>query len=155
MTITIDEKKALCLSLTLSGNEKVQSGREKLHLAELLRKDMEGEVVVDPEPDPEPDEVVAALRYVAALAPAFATDADPGRTGALEVVATDPADRFVVEVSGSVAVHDGPAPEGAFVLRGRATDLLESLTLRQPMSAEIPETHRWLFDPLKAVFSEQ
>jgi uncharacterized protein (TIGR03083 family) len=107
------------------------------------------------EPVVEPDEVVAALVYAAALAPAFAATRDADRSGSLEVVATEPAVRFVVEVAGTVVVHEGSAPAGAVSITGRAVDLVEGLSLRAPFAPPIEEDERWLIEGLAEVFDQR
>jgi uncharacterized protein (TIGR03083 family) len=104
----------------------------------------------------EPDEVVGSLRYVAALGPAFTVASGPrGRTGVFAVEVTDPDERFVVELGERVLVHDGPAPEGAPVVRGRAVDVLEALSVRAPLDADVPEDQAWMLGGLAAAFRQQ
>jgi len=102
-------------------------------------------------PTVEVDEVIAALRYCAALGPAFMLSLGTTREGAAEVVVSDPSDRFVVAIEGDhVRVHAGPAPEGAPVLRTDAVGLLEALSIRAagPASPVVS----WLSAGLAAVF---
>ena len=106
------------------------------------------------EPVVEPDEVSAALVYAAALSPAFAAANGVAQTGALEVTATDPDTRFVVEVAGTVTVHEGAAPAGAVVLRGPAVDLVEGLSLRAPFAPVVDDDKRWLLGGLAQVFDQ-
>lgn len=102
--------------------------------------------------DEEPDEIIASLRYAAALAPMFSLQAGSDRSGVLGVAVTDPAASFVVRVDGDVLVVDGEAPEGALVLRGRAVDVLESLSIRAPWDQPIPDDEAWLVAGLAEVF---
>jgi uncharacterized protein (TIGR03083 family) len=106
------------------------------------------------EPVVEPDEVTGALVYVAALAPVFAVTNGVRRTGSLQVTATDPDTRFVVDVAGTVAVHAGPAQAGAVTLTGPAVDLVEGLSLRGPLPA-VADDDRWLLDGLAEVFDQR
>jgi uncharacterized protein (TIGR03083 family) len=107
-------------------------------------------------PDEEPDEVAACLRYVAALAPAFAVMLDTAASGVLVVEATNPDLRIVVDVGTAVTVYDDPAAAAAgdVVLRGDAVDLLEALSVRKPLGGQVPEEHRWLLAGLADVFEE-
>ena len=103
-------------------------------------------------PVEEEDEVVAALRYAAALGPAFAVLATPGRRGALVIEARDPDATVVVEVDGVARVRGGPAPAGAPVLAGPAVTLLEALSIRVPFPARLDGDDAWLLAGLAEVF---
>jgi uncharacterized protein (TIGR03083 family) len=105
-------------------------------------------------PDEEPDEVAACLRYVAAVAPAFAVMGKAAKSGTLVVEAAHPDLRVVVDVNEVVRVHDDPAAVGDLVLRGEAIDLLEALSVRKPLGVRVPEEHRWLIAGLTDVFEE-
>lgn len=96
--------------------------------------------------DEEADELEATLRYVAAVGPALAAGRPGAFTGSLEVAATDPEIRFVVEAGTTVVVHEGAAPEdGVPCLRGAATDLIDALSLRAPLPLEAPgEWHQMM-----------
>jgi uncharacterized protein (TIGR03083 family) len=103
----------------------------------------------------EADEVVASLRYVAALGPAFAVAAGPrGRTGAFTAEVTDPDERFVVEIGPRVLVHGGEAPDGALAVRGDALELLEALSVRTPLGLELPEGQAWMLGGLARAFRQ-
>ena len=102
--------------------------------------------------DEQPDEIVASLRYAAALAPMFALQAGSDRTGALGVEVTRPDVRFVVTVDDQVRVTDGAPPLGALVLTGDAVEVLESLSVRAPWRQPIPDDDAWLVAGLAAVF---
>lgn len=103
----------------------------------------------------EPDEMRDSLRYVAALGPALAVATRPAdRSGAYEVEASHPDDRFVVELGAVVRLHDGPAPDGALRLRGPALDLLEAFSVRAPLAADVSEDHRWMLGGLAAAFRQ-
>lgn len=97
------------------------------------------------------DEVLASLRYAAALAPAFAISNGESRHGALAL--ETPSATIVVTVDGdAVRVTDGPAPDDALVLRGDAADLVESLSIRTPLDHDVPADQAWLLAGLAEVF---
>ena len=102
-------------------------------------------------PVEEDDEVLASLRYVAALGPSFALANDPDARGTLVLEVTDPDARIVVSVDGIVRVHDGD-DAGDVVLRGRAVNVLEQLSIRAPFDQDVPGDHGWLLDGLAEVF---
>lgn len=103
-------------------------------------------------PTEEVDEVVACLRYAAAIGPTFVLSRDPDRRGALVVVATEPDVRFVIDVGSTVDVHDGEPPDDAARVAGRAVDLVESLSIRAPLVRSADAASQWLFDGLADVF---
>lgn len=98
------------------------------------------------------DEVMACLRFVAALGPAFALAAGTATAATLVLETTEPEACVVVEVSDHVAVHDRPAADGTVVLRGAAVDLVEALSARAPLRHAVPADHRWLVATLAEVF---
>jgi uncharacterized protein (TIGR03083 family) len=100
----------------------------------------------------EADEVLGALRYGAALGPAFAVSLGSTRVGALAVEAADPDDRFVVEVGDAVVVRDGEPPSGAARLAGPAVELLEALSFRVPLPHPLADEDQWLLGGLAEVF---
>jgi uncharacterized protein (TIGR03083 family) len=104
--------------------------------------------------DEEPDEITASLRYGVALAPAFALSGDPSRRGALGVSVVGPDLECWVEVGTNVVVHDGPAPSGTPTIHGRGVDVLEAISVRRPLEADLPDEQRWLVDGLAEVFEE-
>ena len=61
-------------------------------------------------PVEEPDEIAAALRYAAALGPAFAVGRETGASGVLSIVATDPDLSLVVEIGDRADVRWGTGP---------------------------------------------
>lgn len=103
-------------------------------------------------PAEEPDEILASLRYAAALAPGFAIQTGGSRAGAMVLEVTRPDARVVVLTDGDVRVTDGPTPEGALVLIGDAVEVLEALSVRRPWRQAIPEEHAWLLAGLSEVF---
>jgi uncharacterized protein (TIGR03083 family) len=103
-------------------------------------------------PVEEPDEIIGCLGYGAALSPAFSVAGGSTREGAIEVDATDPDVRFVVEVGRSVVVRGADAPDGALRLTGSAVELLEALSFRRPLPCPVADQHRWLLAGLAEVF---
>ncbi len=101
-----------------------------------------------------PDELTACLEYAAALGPGLHAAVSPGRTGSLGVAATDPDLELLVELGESVVVSHGPAPADAAVLRGRALDLVEGLSLRAPLTHDVAEEDRWLLSGLATAFDQ-
>ncbi len=102
----------------------------------------------------EPDEVAAGLAYAVALGPGFLSLTGSDRPGTLEVVATDPEVRLVVEHGPAVRVSSGPVPEGTPRLTGRAVDLLEGLSFRAPFPDGLAPEDRWLLGALGEVFDQ-
>lgn len=102
--------------------------------------------------DEQPDEIVASLRYAAALAPMFSRQGGSDRTGTLAVDVTHPDARFVVTVDDRVHIADGDAPPSALVLTGSAVEVLESLSVRAPWRQPIPDDDAWLVATLAEVF---
>ena len=100
-------------------------------------------------PAEEADEIISCLRYAAALGPSFAALSDADRRGVLAIDVSDPDAHVVVEqAGGAVAVRAGEAPSGAAVLRGRAVDVLEMLSIRVPFDQAIPDDARWMVQGL-------
>ena len=99
----------------------------------------------------EDDEILASLRYAVALGPSFALASDPTQTGSLVLEVTDPDATIVVEVDGTVRVHDGAASMDSPVLRGDAIEVLEMLSIRRPF-AGVPDEARPLLEGLAEVF---
>jgi uncharacterized protein (TIGR03083 family) len=102
--------------------------------------------------DEQPDEIVASLRYAAALAPMFSLQAGSDRTGTLGVDVIQPGARFVVTVDDHVRVADGDPPPGALVLTGDAVQVLEALSVRAPWGQPIPDDDAWLVAGLAEAF---
>jgi uncharacterized protein (TIGR03083 family) len=100
------------------------------------------------------DEVRTCLRYAAALGPSFELEYAGGAGGTAALEASDPDVRIVVTADrDQVRVHDGPAPEGAPVVRAPAVPLLEMLSRRD---AGVPEPSElaWFTAGLATVFEE-
>jgi uncharacterized protein (TIGR03083 family) len=105
----------------------------------------------------EPDEIVTALRYAAALGPALGLTGGGGHRGKLAVLATDPDVTFVVEVDGCVVVRDGEADEvdaSTPRLEGPAVELVEGLSFRVPLRHDLAGDDQWLLGGLDAVFDQ-
>ena len=103
-------------------------------------------------PTVEPDEVVASLRYAAAIGPALRASAGSTLTGTLGVLTSDPEASFVVEAGTTVVVADtAPAPETP-CLAGDAVTLLEGLSFRAPLAHRLSNDDAWLLAGLGEVF---
>ncbi len=102
-------------------------------------------------PDEEPDELTAALRYVAALAPAFAVSRDGTMRGTLAVEATTPDVKFAVDIGDHVAVG-ASSTEPDLRLTGDAVELLEALSIRKPLAQPIPAKYAWMVSGLAELF---
>ena len=102
----------------------------------------------------EADEITGSLAYVAGLGPAFLALGGSTRSATLEVRATDPDVRLVVEIGPSVLLHARPAPVGAVTVTvtGDAVDLVEALSFRAPLTAHIADRDRWVLGKLGEVF---
>jgi uncharacterized protein (TIGR03083 family) len=103
-------------------------------------------------PVEEPDEVAACLRYSVALGPAALATGGSTRRGTLAVDATDPDVQFVVEAGSSVLVRDGVAAPDAARLAGPAVTLIDGLTSRAPLTAQVTGTGHWMLSGLAAAF---
>ncbi len=102
-------------------------------------------------PDEEADEIVAALRYGAALAPGFAVSCGLSEKGTLSVATTSPTTAFVVEVNNQVHVRAGSAV-GDLNLAGTSVDLLEAFSIRAPLAQPVPANCKWMADGLAKIF---
>lgn len=100
----------------------------------------------------EADEIVASLRYVAALSPAFGLQSSTPRADVLALEVTRPTAGIVVRVDDHVSIENGDAPEGAFVLTGDAVELLDALSVRVPLRQSVPADREWLVAGLGEVF---
>jgi uncharacterized protein (TIGR03083 family) len=102
-------------------------------------------------PPVESDEVVASLRYVAALTPALALAAGARGTAAFDVSVSDPDAAFRVEIANDVYVTGGTVGS-ELALTGCSVDLLEALSFRQPLEQAIPQEFDWAFAGLATAF---
>ena len=103
-------------------------------------------------PAVEPDEVVSAVRYAAALSPGLALSSGRDCGGAFSVETTDPASSFWLEIGESVAVREGSGPHDAPRLHGDALELAEALSLRAPLPQSAPIEWRQQLAGLAAAF---
>lgn len=101
----------------------------------------------------EADELEASLRYAAAIGPALSAGRPGAFTGTLAVVATDPDTQFVVEGGTTITVHEGSPAEGLPCLRGAAADLIDALSVRDPLPADAPDEWRRMVQLLAAAFA--
>jgi len=104
-------------------------------------------------PERHADEIDASLRYVAALAPAFALTRGTAPDGRLTIDVTDPDVSIDVDVTDRVTVRDASGTPGVR-LHGDAVELLESLSIRRPLDQELPDSARWLVDGLAVTFDQ-
>lgn len=111
-------------------------------------------VPLDLDQEQHPDELTACLEYAVGLGPGLQALGGSGRTGTLAVVAADPDVELVVELGESVVVSHGPAPAGTPVLRGRAIDLIEGLSLRAPLRHDLADADRWMIGGLAVAFDQ-
>lgn len=102
-------------------------------------------------PDEEADEIAAALRYGAALAPGFAVSRGVTEKGTLAVATTAPHIAFVVEVTDHVHVRAGSATAD-LNLSGDAVELLEAFSIRTPLVQQVPAKCKWMVDGLAEIF---
>jgi hypothetical protein len=102
----------------------------------------------------EPDEVIACLRYAAALAPAFSASTGSTREGRLGVETTDPDSAFVVEAGSEVVVRDVQIPAGTPTITGDAVALVGALSIREPLQHELSDADEWMVLGLATVFDQ-
>jgi hypothetical protein len=103
-------------------------------------------------PPEESDEVLASLRYAAALSPGFLVSTGEAPVGVFAVEVTDPDASFTIEIGNEVVIQAAPAPSGAPLLRGEAVALTEALSLRAPLPADAPAEWRALLVGLETAF---
>jgi uncharacterized protein (TIGR03083 family) len=101
-----------------------------------------------------PDEIAGSLIYIVALGPAFLATQETGRAGTLEVRASDPDVRVVVEIGTNIRLHDGPCGDEAVSLTGDAVELLEALSFRAPLAVDLADDDRWVLGNLGQVFDQ-
>jgi uncharacterized protein (TIGR03083 family) len=106
-------------------------------------------------PAVEPDEVLSCLCYAAAVSPALAISSGSRLAGVFAVEASEPELCFELEVGASVAVRDGRAPRDAPLLRGRAVDLVEALSIRIRFPRSAPTEWRQLLMGLATAFDSE
>jgi uncharacterized protein (TIGR03083 family) len=103
-------------------------------------------------PPEEADEVLASLRYAAALSPGFLVSTGNAPHGVFAVEVTGPDASFTIDVGDEVVIRTTPAPRDAPVLRGDAVALTEALSLRVPLPADAPGEWRELLVGLATAF---
>jgi uncharacterized protein (TIGR03083 family) len=106
-------------------------------------------------PAQEPDELHSCLRYAAAVGPALTVSEGTAFASTLAVDASGPRDRFVLEVTDAVAVHDDEWPDGTPCLEGTAVELIEALSIRGPLPADAPAEWRTLLTGLATIFDTE
>ena len=99
----------------------------------------------------EPDEVIASLRYVAALGPALAINRGISLVSTMVIDASNPDVSVTVDIGANVEVRNGWT-EGALTLQGRATDLVEALSVRRPLEQDVPADASWMLSGLLEQF---
>lgn len=102
--------------------------------------------------DLEADEIAACLRYVAALAPAFAVNSGRVRGGKLTIEATEPDISISVDIGNRVAVSADSDKAADLLLTGDAVELVEALSIRQPLARSIRADTMWMVSGLAEVF---
>jgi hypothetical protein len=110
---------------------------------------------------PSSDEVLAALRFVAGLGPAFRIGRGVGRTGRIVIDTTSPESATTVEIGDRVVVRRGSDTAGtddtddSDVLRLSvdALDLLEALSTRSRLDPPVASEHTWMVSGLTDVRS--
>jgi uncharacterized protein (TIGR03083 family) len=103
-------------------------------------------------PAEEPDEVESCLQYAAAIGPALRTLDSEALAGEFGVLASDPNVQFTLEVGNSVAVRHQTPRAHTPRLHGAAVELVEALSVREPLPADTPDEWRGLVNILAAVF---
>jgi uncharacterized protein (TIGR03083 family) len=103
-------------------------------------------------PPVEADEVLASLRYAAALSPGFLLSVDESPGGVFAVEVTDPAASLTLELGDCVVVHDGLPTRAAPCLRGDAVEIVEALSIRAPLPDSAPPEWHALLRGLGAAF---
>jgi uncharacterized protein (TIGR03083 family) len=103
-------------------------------------------------PPEEADEVIASLRYAAALSPGFLLSRGEAPAGMFAVEVTDPDASFTLEIGDAIVIRSGSVPSGVPVLRGDAIRLTEALSIRAPLPADTATEWRELLRGLEAAF---
>lgn len=98
------------------------------------------------------DEVCSGLRYAAALSAAFGILSGHAVAGTFALQTQDPDMSIVLEIGDSAVVRDGVEVGTKSVLRGDAVELLEALSVRTPLAADVPDEWRKLLSGLATVF---
>lgn len=101
----------------------------------------------------EPDELLACLRYAAALGPMLLASRGSTRKGTLVLEGTVPTTRVVIEAGETVVIgNDSKSPDAAH-LSGETVALIESLSQRAQLSIPLNEADEWLIEGLAQAFA--
>ena len=104
----------------------------------------------------EVDEVLACLRYAAALGPALALSNGIEHRGRLALHATEPEADVLVEIGDHVLVTNllatDETADADLTLTGPAVDLVDMLSIRRPVDQVIPADVAWMLAGLSKVF---
>jgi len=108
------------------------------------------------EPTVEVDEVTACLRYAASLSPAFAVTQGGQGHGILQIAATRPRVSVRVEVGSEVHITDAEAGTDTtdVTLEGAAVDLVEALSMRGSLGADVTPGFEWMLQGLATIFDQ-
>jgi uncharacterized protein (TIGR03083 family) len=101
----------------------------------------------------EPDEIVASLRYCAAMGPGLQLQTGSSRPGTYAIIATQPDIACSVVIGDSVHVRAG-AVSATPTLTGSATELLDALTMRAPLPADASAEWHELRSGLASAFDQ-
>ena len=103
------------------------------------------------DPIVEDDEVIACLRYAAALGPILAWNNGVEHRGRLALHATEPDADMLVAIDDHVVVTD-EAADADLALTGPAADLVDMLSIRRPIDQVVPADVAWMLEGLSRVF---
>ena len=103
------------------------------------------------DPELHDDEIVACLRYAAALGPALGRCKGELRHGTLAIDARDPDVSVVVDIGEHVDVRDGDGPADA-TLTGDAIELLEAMSFRTTLPVAVATDAEWMLQGLARLF---
>lgn len=103
-------------------------------------------------PPEEADEVLASLRYVAALNPALAIGTGTATPGVLAIESDSPKASLLLTIAESVTVADVEIPSTVPRLVGNAPQLVDALSIRGPLPTSTPDEWLQLRDGLASAF---
>lgn len=101
----------------------------------------------------EDDEVIACLRYAAAISPALALTNGTATSGSYGVAAITPDTEFVIDVGDTVEVRNTLVADRP-TLRGDASELIDALTMRAPLPTDAPSEWTTLIRGLATAFDQ-
>lgn len=101
-------------------------------------------------PPEEADEVLASLRYVAALNPALAIGTGTATPGVFAIESDSPKASLLLTITESVTVADVEIPSTVPRLVGNAVQLVDALSIRGPLPTSAPDEWLQLRDGLAA-----